>query len=37
MIASYWPDVDQPSVSRMMWRRVAVVVSSDWTAWSRPA
>ena len=23
MIASYWPDLDQPSVSKMMWRRVA--------------
>ena len=37
MIASYWPLLDQPSVSRMMWRRVAVAFSSDCTAWSRPA
>ena len=37
MIASYWPELDQPSVSRMMWRRVAVAFSSDPTAWSSPA
>ena len=36
-IWSYCPDVDQPSVSRMMCRRVAVAVSSDCTAWSSPA
>ena len=35
-IWSYWPLVLQPSVSRMMWRRVAVVFSRDCTAWSRP-
>ena len=37
MMSSYWPDDDQPSVSRMMWRRVERASSSDWTAWSRPA
>ena len=36
-ISSYWPLLDQPSVSRMMWRRVAVAPLSDCTAWSRPA
>ena len=36
-ISSYWPLDDQPSVSRMMWRRVAVVSLSEFTAVSRPA
>ena len=36
-MSSYWPLLDQPSVSRMMWRRVAVAFLSDCTAWSSPA